>query len=76
MLIKNNGMYLSVVVSLALLIGQTDASAACPDNTKRISVKGEIYNNAIAPGTTLGTAHIIYGKDNKRKCGVISIPGS
>ncbi|ADE13449.1 conserved hypothetical protein [Nitrosococcus halophilus Nc 4] len=34
-----------------------------------VPVKGKIFNNALGPGSTLGTVHIIFGTE-KFKCGI------
>lgn len=34
-----------------------------------IPIRGEIFNNALGPGSTMGTAHVIFGEE-KLKCGL------
>ncbi|MCW5600944.1 hypothetical protein [Nitrosomonas sp.] len=75
MSIRNIEVCLCGVMSLALLISHTNAGAACPENTRSVDVKGKIYNNAITLGSTLGTVHLVYGKNEKIKCGILGSGG-
>lgn len=72
-MITKKGLYFSVIMGLIALSGQ--AYANCPEHTTLINMKGEIYNNAIAPGATLGTVHLTYGINKKMKCGILGNGG-
>ncbi len=45
-------------------------AVSCNDDEELVRIKGKIFNNAIQPGTTLGTARIKIG-DDKMKCGIM-----
>ena len=45
-------------------------AVTCNDDEELTRVKGKIFNNAIQPGTTLGTARIKIG-GKKMKCGIM-----
>ncbi|MCO6434434.1 hypothetical protein [Nitrosomonas nitrosa] len=76
MVTKKNRRGMSLVVCLVLLISHTNVSAVCPENTRSIDVTGKIYNNAVTLGTTLGTMHLVYGKNEKLKCGILGSGGA
>ncbi|QBQ54983.1 hypothetical protein [Nitrosococcus wardiae] len=52
----------AVLLSIGLA-GPATAAGDC------IPIKGKFFNNALGPGSTLGIAHIIFGKE-KFKCGL------
>lgn len=45
-------------------------SVTCGDGETLTRVAGKIYNNAVQPGTTLGTVHLKLGR-KKMKCGIL-----
>jgi hypothetical protein len=72
MSIKKNTFILAMV-SLIALTGQ--ANATCPKNTTSLAVKGEIYDNAVAPGVTLGIVRMS-GKNSRLDCAMMGNGGA
>jgi hypothetical protein len=74
MLIKKNYMFSAAISVLIAIAGQADA-ASCPAGTVATAVKGKIFNNAVPPGITLGTAQLEIGDRTKVKCGIMGNGG-
>lgn len=69
----------NVLSGLVLLLGMTPAlaqSVNCAADEVLVPVKGKIFNNALQPGTTLGTVHMTLGHRQKMKCGLLGQGGA
>lgn len=62
-----------------LLPNLAPAAVSCPAGELQVPVSGKILNNAVQPGTTLGTVHLTLGADKKTatslKCGILGSGG-
>ena len=59
------------ISALVALAGQGHAASICPADTRPAAVKGKIFNNAVTPGMTLGTAHLKFANGKSLKCGIL-----
>jgi hypothetical protein len=72
----NKKHFLSFAVLSVLTMFTAQAYAvSCPSDTKRAEVRGEINNNAISPGTTLGIANVRIEDRKTLRCGVMGNGG-
>jgi hypothetical protein len=71
---KKNSLSAVVLSVLAMFAGQASA-VSCPSDTRPAEVRGEIKNNAISPGTTLGIAHVRIEDRKTLRCGVMGNGG-
>jgi hypothetical protein len=75
MVVKKNCLSSVVILALAVCAGQANAAPACPSNSSPMTMEGKIFNNAISPGTTLGTVALNLGNGSKLKCGIMGSGG-
>lgn len=71
--IKKNTFILAMV-SLISLTGQVNATT-CPENTTPLAVKGEVYDNAVTPGITLGVVRM-FGRNSRLDCAMMGNGGA
>jgi hypothetical protein len=71
---KKNSLSAAALSLLAVFAGQVNA-ASCPSDTRRTEVRGEIRNNAISPGTTVGIAHVRLDDRKSLRCGIVGSGG-
>jgi len=69
---KNNRktLFAAGLICAATLQPLVAQAVNCNDDEELTPVRGKIFNNAVQPGTTLGTARIRIGED-RMKCGVL-----
>jgi hypothetical protein len=75
MFVKKNCLSSVAILALAVCAGQANAAPACPSNSSPMTMQGKIFNNAISPGTTLGTVALDLGNGSKLKCGIMGSGG-
>jgi hypothetical protein len=64
----------AVLSVLTMFAGQANA-LSCPSDTRRIEVQGEIKNNAISPGISLGIANVRLEDRRNLRCGIMGNGG-
>jgi len=67
---KRNILIGAGLVMTSMLQPLAAQDITCEDGERLTRVSGKIFNNAVQPGTTLGTAHVKLGK-KKMKCGIL-----
>ena len=71
---KKYSLSFAFLPALAMFAGQANA-LSCPSDTRRVEVRGEIKNNGISPGITLGIANVRLEDRRNLKCGIVGNGG-
>lgn len=65
----------SAVLSVLVMFPAQVNATSCPSDTRRTEVRGEIRNNAMNPGTTLGIADLRLEDRRNLRCGIMGNGG-